>query len=458
MNLSSLINNFLILNRSFLLVVLDYISLLFSLWVFHLFFEFNRFGLLPNESLPLWIGFLTFLFACQFVIFYVADLYDIPSRNKEIMELTSLTLLISLILLFTLTAVFCYWTKFALGRDVLLMALLLCFACSISSRLLLVQIFSPHYLALVKPIRCAFLGDGPLAFQTLSENNFKKYFENYGFINPAEVSNLDDCVTQHGIESLIIDPTADLRLTDKQIDDLIRMKFRGIQIVEAGTFYEKLTSRVPLLHLPGSWFLHTQIFNEITGQAVLRAKRIFDIAVSLLLLLLTAPLIALTALLIKFTSKGPCFYAQRRIGLNGKVFVLYKLRSMEVNSEDGGPSWTKQNDPRVTSVGRFIRSIRVDELPQLWNVLRGDMSLIGPRPERPEFTETLRHEIPYYDLRHSVKPGLSGWAQVNEPLATPSDSLQKLEFDLFYIRHLSFWLELDIILKTIRVILMRKGH
>lgn len=440
------------------MVLLDYSALLFSILLSHVIFEFKQFGFFPNESLNLWILFLSFLLIVQFIIFYVGDLYQIPRRNKEVFKSKALSLSICIILLFVFIAVFCYWTKFALGRDVLLLAALISFISNLLTRFALIQVFSPRYLALVKPIRCAFLGNGPLAQQLLQENSFKRNHENYGFISLAEGQNLIQYLLDNSIESVIIDSTDEVKLTDEQINELIKVKFQGIQVIEAGSFYERITSRVPLLHLPGSWFLNSQIFNEVKDQAVIRGKRIFDIMLSALLLLLSSPLILLTCLLIKLTSKGPAIYKQTRVGFNGQIFTLYKLRSMVCDSEKDGAQWTQENDPRVTGLGRFLRASRIDELPQLWNILKGDMSLIGPRPERPEFTENLKQEIPYYDLRHSVRPGLSGWAQVNEPLATPIDSLQKLEFDLFYIRNLSFWLELAIILKTIRVVVTGKGH
>jgi exopolysaccharide biosynthesis polyprenyl glycosylphosphotransferase len=188
-------------------------------------------------------------------------------------------------------------------------------------------------------------------------------------------------------------------------------------------------------------------------------KRGFDIAVSLALLLLTLPLMMLTALLIRIDSPGSVLYRQRRVGLHGEQFTLLKFRSMTVDAEQGGdPRWATQQDPRITRVGSFIRSMRIDELPQLLNVLRGEMSMIGPRPERPHFVNQLARIIPFYRERSYVKPGITGWAQVNYPYgASVEDARQKLAYDLYYVKNRSLLLDLLILLATVRVILFREG-
>jgi exopolysaccharide biosynthesis polyprenyl glycosylphosphotransferase len=459
MTIGPLLNNFLVRGRKLLILAADLLVLISSIVLAHLSFEYPRYGILPNESLSSWILFLSFIFSAQFVIFYIADLYRVSNKAKTVLENALLPVGVATLLLFSAIAVFCYWTKFALGRDVLLMAAALSWAGSVLVRLAIVQVFSPRYLGLVKPIRCFIFGDGPLTTELSKEAAFKR---NYEVINLAtnshNVFELQEAVANQNPEIILIDSTSGLKMPDELIDRLVELKFKGVQVVDIGTFYEKLTKRVPLLHLPGNWFLNSQLFNEISDQTVLRAKRIFDLIIVLLLSPLALVMVGISCLIIKLTSPGKAIYSQERVGGNGQIFTVYKLRSMIADSEKEGAQWTQTNDPRITPFGKIIRSTRIDELPQLWNIFVGEMSLIGPRPERPEFVETLKDEIPYYDLRHTVRPGLTGWAQVNEPLATPTDSLQKLEFDLFYIRHLSFWLELDIILKTIRVILMRKGR
>jgi len=187
-------------------------------------------------------------------------------------------------------------------------------------------------------------------------------------------------------------------------------------------------------------------------------KRLLDIALSLIGLVLTLPVSMITALAIKLDSAGPILYRQSRIGMNGEVYELLKFRSMRVDAELNGAVWAQENDPRVTRVGGILRKLRIDEIPQMWNVLKGEMSFIGPRPERPEFVCTLNEEVPYYSLRHSIKPGITGWAQINYPYgASRQDALEKLQYDLFYIKNLTIVLELDIILRTIGVVLFGKG-
>jgi len=206
-----------------------------------------------------------------------------------------------------------------------------------------------------------------------------------------------------------------------------------------------------------SWLIFSDGFSS--GRAVSSvAKRLFDVAASSLLLLFTLPLIAIFAVLVKLDSQGPAFFRQQRMGLYGQPFQLIKLRSMHVDAEADGAQWASRDDPRVTRVGRFIRKVRIDELPQAWSVLKGQMSFVGPRPERPEFVADLEDKLPYYAERHMVKPGITGWAQVNYPYgASIEDSRHKLEYDLYYAKNYTPFLDLLIILQTLRVVLWREG-
>ena len=188
------------------------------------------------------------------------------------------------------------------------------------------------------------------------------------------------------------------------------------------------------------------------------AKRSFDIAVGSLLLILSLPVIALFAVLVKLDSKGPAFFRQQRVGLYGRPFWVLKLRSMRTDAEKDGAKWACENDPRITRLGRFIRKVRIDELPQTWSVIKGEMSFVGPRPEVPHFVNDLEDKLPYYAERHMVKPGITGWAQINYPYgASVEDSKTKLSFDLYYIRNAGFWLDALILLKTIRLVAGAKG-
>ena len=239
---------------------------------------------------------------------------------------------------------------------------------------------------------------------------------------------------------------------------LFDAKLRGLRVDDMRGLYERLASRVPVDLIGDEWLLLENGFNLTPGDSLSRFKRAFDICFALGLLLATSPILLLAALCVRLESPGPVIYRQNRVGLHGDEFMLYKIRSMRSDAEKNGAVWASKNDPRVTRVGRFIRKTRIDELPQLVNVLKGDMSVIGPRPERMDFVKELAKKLPYYDVRHSVRPGITGWAQVCYPYgASLEDSRLKLEYDLFYIKHLSIMLETKILLKTIGVILFPKG-
>lgn len=242
------------------------------------------------------------------------------------------------------------------------------------------------------------------------------------------------------------------------LKDLLRIKTTGVHVNEISTFLERETGRVDLQSVNPSWLIFSDGFSS--GRMLSSMfKRLFDIAASLMLLALTLPLILLGALAVKLESKGPAFYRQRRVGLYGQGFDIIKLRSMRQDAEVAGKAvWAEKDDPRITRVGRFIRKVRIDELPQCWSVLKGEMSFVGPRPERPQFVEDLEQQIPYYAERHMVKPGITGWAQINYPYgASIEDSRHKLEYDLYYAKNYSPFLDVLILLQTLRVVLFPDG-
>jgi sugar transferase (PEP-CTERM system associated) len=238
---------------------------------------------------------------------------------------------------------------------------------------------------------------------------------------------------------------------------LLDCKLEGVLVSDYSTFWESETGKVDLDALHPSWLIFSDGF--VGGWMQSMFKRAFDIFASAVLLAVSLPVIVLTALVIRLTSPGPVFYRQERVGLNGKPFMLLKFRSMRVDAErDGVPRWAAVNDNRVTPVGAFIRNTRIDEIPQIFNVLKGEMSFIGPRPERPFFVEELRHAIPYYFERHRVKPGISGWAQLNYPYgASVEDAKQKFQYDLYYIKNYSLFLDFIVLVQTARVILWPQG-
>ena len=239
--------------------------------------------------------------------------------------------------------------------------------------------------------------------------------------------------------------------------ELIQCRTAGIDILEGSSFYEMLTGKVLVQKINPSWLIFSRGFHKSKTKAFL--KRIEDIVLSSLMLITLSPLLIIVSILIKIDSKGPVLFSQDRVGMHKKEYMMHKFRSMVVDAEKlTGPVWAGDNDQRVTRVGRFIRKYRIDELPQLWEVLTGKMSLVGPRPERKHFTDQLEEQIPYYDQRFNVKPGLTGWAQVSYDYgATIEDAVEKLNYELFYIKNMSLAMDVVIILKTVKTVLFGRG-
>lgn len=240
------------------------------------------------------------------------------------------------------------------------------------------------------------------------------------------------------------------------IQELLRAKLAGVRIEDAATTYERITGKILTDGIAPSWFIFSDGFRASRTTRLL--KRVLDMMIAGVGLVLATPLMLLTALAIRLDSPGPIFYKQERVGENDRLFTLCKFRSMRSDAEKGTPVWAKSNDNRVTRVGRFIRLTRLDELPQLLNVLRGDMSFVGPRPERPYFVQQLTAQIPFYAERHAVKPGVTGWAQVRYRYGSSiEDAMEKLRYDLYYIKHLSIGFDFTIAIDTVKVILCAKG-
>ncbi len=239
--------------------------------------------------------------------------------------------------------------------------------------------------------------------------------------------------------------------------ELLDCKLRGIKVLDLASYFERTLGQIRLDSLYAGWLIFGEGFNQSHPRAII--KRIFDIVFSLILLVLALPIMLVTALLIGLESGFPIFYRQERVGLNGRLFNVIKFRSMCCDAEkDGKPVWATSGDARVTKVGGIIRKLRIDELPQLFSVLKGEMSLVGPRPERPFFVDQLTREIPFYAVRHSVKPGVTGWAQVCYHYgATVEDSAEKLQYDLYYVKNHSLFLDLVILVETVGVVITGKG-
>jgi len=240
------------------------------------------------------------------------------------------------------------------------------------------------------------------------------------------------------------------------VRELLDLRLSGVIIEDANALMERLSGKLQLEGLNPSSLIFTEGFNVKPSQQI--GRRLVSLTVALIALLICLPFFPFIILAVRLSSPGPIFFRQIRVGLRGRPFSICKFRTMCQDAEKKGAVWATKNDPRVTSIGRFMRKTRLDEIPQLWNVLRGDMGFVGPRPERPEFVQWLSSEIPFYDLRHMIRPGLTGWAQVRYQYgATLEETKQKLEFDLYYVKHLSVGLDLLIMFETIKTILQRRG-
>jgi sugar transferase (PEP-CTERM system associated) len=317
-----------------------------------------------------------------------------------------------------------------------------------------------------------FVGTGPVARkvarQILDQRDFA--YRIVGFIdddrgrigerivNPAIVgtpADIDRLIADHHIDRIVVG------LADRRgklpVEALLRAKMAGVRVEDATTIYERVTGKILIDDLRPSWLIFSDGF--LVSRSSRWMKRVIDLTLSIVMGLAALPVMVVTAIAIWLESGGPVLYCQDRVGENGRVFTLCKFRSMRTDAEkEGTPIWASEQDNRVTRVGRFIRKTRLDELPQLWNVLRGDMSFVGPRPERPYFVTELARAIPFYQERHAVKPGITGWAQVKYRYgASVEDAMEKLRYDLYYIKHLSIFFDLTIVFDTVKVVLFRKG-
>lgn len=272
----------------------------------------------------------------------------------------------------------------------------------------------------------------------------------------ASNESLLSVARKHGVDQIVLG-VRDRRDGGFPMQQLLECKMNGVRVVELSTFFEREYRQVLLDSLNPSWMILGDGFRQGTLGKV--AKRFFDVVVSLVLLIATLPIMVATAICIALESGFPVFYRQERVGQGGRIFTLYKFRSMRTDAEVGGkPHWARANDDRTTRVGRFIRKYRIDELPQILNVLNGEMSFVGPRPERPFFVEQLSGQVPFYGMRHSVKPGITGWAQVRYPYgASVDDAVEKLQYDLYYVKNHSVFLDLTILVSTVEVVLWGKG-
>ncbi len=307
------------------------------------------------------------------------------------------------------------------------------------------------------PDRVLLVGDGLKARAMVSaiDAGGEGSYRVVGMVDPRMSSEPLEKVAARLNAAYVVQAADDMRGAN-WVESLLRCRLQGRRVYEAAGFCERVLRRIPVQFLRASDFAFA---DELTVSPLRRVlKRGFDILVASLLLLAAAPFLLVVAVAIKLDSKGPLFYRQERTGLAGSTFHLWKFRSMRTDAEKDGAVWARANDDRVTRVGRFIRKTRIDEIPQVFNVLMGEMSFVGPRPERPIFVEQLKQQIPFYGLREAVKPGLTGWAQIRYPYgASVEDARNKLEFDLYYVKNGSLFLDVGIIFHTVRHVLLGRG-
>ena len=399
---------------------------------------------------------------------YYGDLYEdfaIRRRVELFLRISQAFLVGTLIL----TLVYFIFPAFLVGRGILLIYLPLALAGVLAWRSAFRWAWGHEALRETVLV----LGTGRSA-QEIAREILRKApygFEVVGFLgeHPAEVgrrlvnpsvigtiADLPDLVQKEKV-SLIVVALEDFR-GKLPIAELLRCRLAGIRVEEVTSFFERLTGKILVKSLRPSWFVFSTGFNK--PRLFRSSKRVGEFLVALVALALIAPLLAVLALLIKLDGPGPILYRQERVGEKGRRFSLLKLRTMRADAEEEtGPIWASRGgDPRATAVGRWLRALRLDEIPQLLNVLRGEMSFVGPRPERPHFVEKLRQIIPYYDERHGVKPGITGWAQIKFGYGSNiEDAEEKLQFDLYYIKHMSWIFDVGILFYTLKVVLLGRG-
>jgi sugar transferase (PEP-CTERM system associated) len=404
--------------------------------------------------------------ACVQLSLYYFDLYDLKAFRSNI-EL-GIRLLQSLGVSSILLAFLYYLFPFLIiGRGIFFISLGFMGVVIVSWRIIYNHILKTRQL----DQRIMIIGSGPLAKNIAKEivERVDTGFKVIGFIadnpetvgeklvNPSVIgdqSQILDIATKERVDRIIV--AIEERRGKFPDAELLECKMRGIAIEEGIEFYEHLTGRLQVESLRPSFLIFSGGFKK--SKLTIWVKRVSGLSLSLIGLILLSPFILVISILIKIDSHGPVFYKQERVGESGKIFKLLKFRSMVENAEANGPLWAEQDDKRITRVGRWLRRWRLDEIPQMFNVLKGDMSFVGPRPERSFFVEKLRKEIPFYDQRFSVKPGVTGWAQIKYRYgASKEDAMEKLKYDLYYIKNLSPLYDLLIIFETIKVVLSGKG-
>lgn len=302
---------------------------------------------------------------------------------------------------------------------------------------------------MVKKEKCLFVNINKSLEKLLSSSKIADKYKIVFFKEADLKKGAITCyIKKNDIKIVVFEKSQLNQLSSNEVNELVNLRLLGVEIHDSEDFYETINKRVPIIKIQDNQYLSDEIFSLKRKKRLTLIKRMFDLLFSLSLLPIAFPLIIFGCFLTKMSSKGNMFYSQIRIGREGKEFKIYKIRTMRNNN--GG--FTVKNDNRITLIGRFLRLSKIDELPQFFNIIKGDMSLIGPRPEQPKYVEEYCKENPFFNLRHMIRPGVSGWAQIHMPKATPEENLIKLEYDLFYIKKYSWKLDAKILFKTIKII------
>ena len=391
---------------------------------------------------------------------YYFDLYE-PQRLSQGWEAYFRLLLVLSTLSFTLAAIVYVFPDLYIGHNVLtfgisILTIFLVIWRQVYEWLVGLSVFREHVYVLGNGARAQLLVE---TLKRRRDAGMEVVGWNEGNGAPAPRDRLaadirDYCGPGSNIDRVII--AMEERRGSMPIRELLELRLRGVSIEDAGAVLERLTGKIALEGLYPSDLIFTPGFRVKASQQIVR--RLVSVTVAFIGLVICLPFIPFIILAVRLSSPGPVFFNQIRVGLRGRLFTAHKFRTMRQDAEAKGAVWATLNDPRITRLGGFMRKTRLDEIPQLWNVLRGDMGFVGPRPERPEFVQWLTNEIPYYDLRHMIRPGITGWAQVRYRYgATLEETKRKLEYDLYYLKHLSIGLDLLIMFETIKTIILRRG-
>ena len=382
------------------------------------------------------------------IAYYIANVYNVATSKYKLKDMTTVIVINGILMtVTTFSKIFTFY------EGIILFGIITIF--QIAFRYIVI-------MGVVEKERVIFVGENDYT-QDLLES-VKKDGQ---YVFAASLNNTDMKALGKEIVEMYKTKKFDVLVdfTDKLLGDpkltgkLLQYKLEGLQYYNYLEFYETYENKLPISHLSPKWFLENTGFEIYHNNFNLKAKRLLDLLFAMLIGIFAAPVIILAAIIVKLESKGPIFFIQERIGEGNRKFNIVKFRSMTTDAEKNGPQWASKNDNRVTKFGKIMRATRIDELPQLWNVLRGEMSFVGPRPEREFFIQQLEKEIPYYNLRHTVKPGLTGWAQVMYPYgASVEDAYRKLQYDLYYIKHHSIPFDVKVLLKTVTIVIFGKGR